>query len=463
MSVDATKLRSLPLTYRRAEVSSIFRFLRAGESCSIVGVSGMAKSNLFRHLLNSEVRKHYLGDDWQSYLFVAVDSNGLVEISECAAYELLFQRLIAELRKTGPAGEIAAKLEALYTQTVCSTEPLVWHKRFAQAASAVLNADHQFYLVILLDQFDEMCKHLNPKFFANLRSIRDENKYRISYVTFTRDKLPDLREAPEFEEFYELFSPNVIGLGPYTHEESLLLLDRVCGRYGESLSRDVCERIIELAGGHPGLLKAAGLAMLHGKTDLPDDTEQALDALLEIEDVKTECSKLWKSIDSDEREALRRIAKRSHAPFRSPDTLGKLRLRKLIVEQKSGFSLLSPILSRYASQQKEGRPSDITVRAGPISIDLAGEVWVDGRQVAPPLSKKEFMLLKYLCMNPGRLITKDEVIAVVYPDEYKTGSLISDEALNRLVQRMKEKIREFSIEREYITTVRGKGYRLDVN
>ena len=74
-----TELRPdyLPLSYRNREVSDIMRAIRAGDSCSIVGVSGMAKSNLFRHLLNLEMRQHYLGDGWQTYIFLDADSHAL--------------------------------------------------------------------------------------------------------------------------------------------------------------------------------------------------------------------------------------------------------------------------------------------------------------------------------------------------------------------------------------------------
>jgi len=62
VNTQAAKLNQLPLTYRQALVEQIARCLRAGDSSSLIGVSGMAKSNLFRHLLSPAVREHYLGN-----------------------------------------------------------------------------------------------------------------------------------------------------------------------------------------------------------------------------------------------------------------------------------------------------------------------------------------------------------------------------------------------------------------
>src|SRR5882724_12278312 len=84
----------LPLSYRKHELTAIFRNLQAGDSCAVVGASGMAKSNLFRHLLNPEIRTHYLGEKWQRCNFVAIDANEAPELNERAISDLIHQRLI---------------------------------------------------------------------------------------------------------------------------------------------------------------------------------------------------------------------------------------------------------------------------------------------------------------------------------------------------------------------------------
>src|SRR5262245_8650122 len=93
-TAQATIPGPLPLTYRQSLMMQIARCLRAGDSCSVIGVSGMAKSNLFRHLLTPDARQRFLGAAWRSYLFLAVDSHSLSEVSEQATYESLLGRLL---------------------------------------------------------------------------------------------------------------------------------------------------------------------------------------------------------------------------------------------------------------------------------------------------------------------------------------------------------------------------------
>jgi hypothetical protein len=49
-------MRRQPLDYRQEEVGRIMHRWNAGESCSLVGVGSVGKSNLMQHLANPEVR-----------------------------------------------------------------------------------------------------------------------------------------------------------------------------------------------------------------------------------------------------------------------------------------------------------------------------------------------------------------------------------------------------------------------
>ena len=80
----------------------------------------------------------------------------------------------------------------------------------------------------------------------------------------------------------------------------------------------------------------------------------------------------------------------------------------------------------------------------------------------PALTKKELQLLEYLCLKPGRLHTKDEIIAAVYPEEYLVGGSPTDDAFNAVVKRLRDRLEQSAKRGNCIVTVRGKGYRLEV-
>jgi len=86
------------------------------------------------------------------------------------------------------------------------------------------------------------------------------------------------------------------------------------------------------------------------------------------------------------------------------------------------------------------------------------QVWVRGRLLTPPLSYVQFALLILLDDQPGRVYSRDEVIAALWPDDSVEG--ISDEAIDALVRRIRLRLRELDPGREYIVTVRGYGFKL---
>ncbi len=87
------------------------------------------------------------------------------------------------------------------------------------------------------------------------------------------------------------------------------------------------------------------------------------------------------------------------------------------------------------------------------------QVWVGGAQIEPPLSLHQFRLLDALWMAGGSVISREEVIESVWPEA--SGEGVSEQAIDALVRRLRERLSESDAEHQYIVTVRGHGFRLD--
>ncbi|MGQ9468190.1 MAG: FHA domain-containing protein [Anaerolineae bacterium] len=95
-----------------------------------------------------------------------------------------------------------------------------------------------------------------------------------------------------------------------------------------------------------------------------------------------------------------------------------------------------------------------------IRVDRAGRrVFVGGREVLPPLSPAQYRLLTTLLDARGQVVSREEVVRAVWPDEDVRG--ISDQAIDALVRRLRERLAELDPHHEYIATVRGHGFRLE--
>ena len=89
----------------------------------------------------------------------------------------------------------------------------------------------------------------------------------------------------------------------------------------------------------------------------------------------------------------------------------------------------------------------------------ARRVWVSGCELRPPLSQAQFRLLQLLYDANGAVRTRDEIVAAVWPDEEEEG--ITEQAIDALVRRLRERLAEVDPEHGYVVTVRGHGFRFE--
>ncbi len=106
----------------------------------------------------------------------------------------------------------------------------------------------------------------------------------------------------------------------------------------------------------------------------------------------------------------------------------------------------------------------------PLTLDGAAEpglrldtatrqVFVRGREINPPLSVAQYRLLELLTRAQGSVVTREEVVRAVWPEAMEEG--VSEQAIDALVRRLRERIAELDPEHQYIVTVRGHGFRLE--
>ena len=99
---------------------------------------------------------------------------------------------------------------------------------------------------------------------------------------------------------------------------------------------------------------------------------------------------------------------------------------------------------------------DIPLVCGDISMQVGQhQVTVRGESVFFPL--KEFELLEYLMQNKGRAMTRHQLIDRIWGSDYVGDT----KTLDVHVKRVRSKIEEDPAHPQYLTTVRGLGYKID--
>jgi hypothetical protein len=86
-------------------------------------------------------------------------------------------------------------------------------------------------------------------------------------------------------------------------------------------------------------------------------------------------------------------------------------------------------------------------------------VWIGNDELLPPLSVSQYQLLELLSDNPGRVVTRAELIQAVWGKEDAVG--VSEQALDALIRRLRDRLSAINPSHQFLITVRGHGLRLD--
>ncbi len=86
-------------------------------------------------------------------------------------------------------------------------------------------------------------------------------------------------------------------------------------------------------------------------------------------------------------------------------------------------------------------------------------VWVGEKEILPPLSVPQFRLLNALDEQAGKVVSRSDLVSIIWGDDKAVG--VSEQALDALVRRLRERLSVYDPNHNYLVTVRGHGIRLD--
>ena len=99
-------------------------------------------------------------------------------------------------------------------------------------------------------------------------------------------------------------------------------------------------------------------------------------------------------------------------------------------------------------------------KGGRLKLDIPGRrVWLGGKEIDPPLSLPQYRLLELLYARNGDVCPREDVVQAVWPDVQSDG--VSEQSIDALVRRLRDRLAEADPVYQYIVTVRGHGFRLD--
>ena len=472
LSLSSTPYPTSKTMFREKDINAIYQCVQSGESAQILGVSGIGKSNLFNHVLEPD----HIADYFQTVdaasrpILVRVNFHYAVDFTPRSIYSLMLEPF--ETLHSEDAGEAA---EALRQQMVAHHndllevgDDLLQVQRIFRRAIRLVMQNRARKLFFLFDQFDTLLKEAPPRFFANLRGLREEFKYRLGFIIFSQRPLSELipDEDPDYDEFIELVSGRTLGLTPHTRPDADEIVKRISGRNNLALDPELHAPFYKLSGGHGGLHRATILAYIEAAAELgtggdqSGETDKILDPnlLISHHNIQNECRKIWNSFSPEEQTWLQTQVKgKSSAAGSTGELVSAVSLLKLKGVLRPDGTLFSPLLARFIHNKKDYTHA--------LEFDSnTKQIWVYGDPLEKELTPTEFKIFELLYDNVGLAVSNEEIIKHVWGDAGEYAYRDGKNNLRTSIYRLRLKIGPSNDRQKFIANATsGSGYILKLD
>jgi len=436
---------------RAQELQYIVDCIQQGHCCSLVGPSNTGKSFLLRSLLAEEIRQRCAREKLKPPVIVFIDCLEAGD-SEHAFYELLLRRTIEELEIAGVPASTVEKLRDIHNKMLGNIADVAIRSLYASSVRQ-LGQETDVPLVLVLDEFYDVFRHLPPWPFRQLRALHDAAETKVCYITSTSHHLDQLRADKDTYEFRELFHLHTLILSPLIQEDARRFVTYLAQKQAVVLSDENVSLMVELSGGHPGILERIYIMLSEPDPDLMNPLSIKIPELIRERPIQKECERLWSELEA-EHEALLTLVERGERALKL-DERQLLKAKGLVVPKKGeALVIFSPVFETFIREELLG---DSQPAVPGLRCDFeTGQIWVDGQEVTLQLSEPQRQLVNFLYQKAGMVCTYDEIAVGVWG----VGEGVSPGAIYELVKRVRQKIEPDWKTPRYIVTVPGKGYRL---
>ncbi len=415
-----------PLSFRSKDSESLGHHLKNRHSVVLVGMKRVGISNFLRFFLFKDgIKKEYINDG-KKHIFISIDLNDLVERELYPFWVLTLKRIEDAVMDSNVSEKTKKYIETLFLDSIQSQDLFLTIDSIRKSMSKLV--EEGVTPTIFFLRFDRMQNVVTPEFFANLQGLIDACHKNLSYV-FTSVRSLEFLSPDVFTRASVSVFARTMYIGPSEEEDSKVIIDETCKKYSLNFSDAVKKQILTIVDGYTQYLQFA-LSYLNEKKS-SKVSAKLVDELFSDERIALQSEELWESLTNDEKDVLFKYAASKNITDEEREKASYLWNTGII----GANGIFSELFLKYLSHKGEN-------------------VKDSSKQ---ELSKKEHLLLKILEENQGALCEREEIIEYVWPEAESYG--VSDWAVDRLVARLRNKLKSMNSEYE-IVTVKTRGYKL---
>lgn len=426
------------------------RWIGAGVNGSVIGLSGVGRSNLLGFLCHRpEVLATYLPNPALPVLLVPVDLNNLPDPTLATFYRVLLRAFYEVLPR------LPLALQPLATQLFldhrATVDPFV-----AQSALRELLFHLQAHgqrVVLVMDRFDAFCRMVTPELGDTLSGLRDSFRDTLSYLVGVRQSLTYLETLDLASDLVRTLTTHTCTLGPLCPADARQLIERRTQVGGAPPEEQEIAEMLALTGGYPTLLKAICEWWL--LTPARPPVEQWLFTLAAAPAIRRRLDDIWSGLTQEEQQALGELALgRDQKPTdklrhqRQSDVRRALMTRGLCRQTDAGWTLFGTLFQTYVEERG-------AMSRGAIWLEEQTQSLYQGSTPLADLSPKEWAVLEFFVKHPRQRHSYTDVIISAWSDEERYHGVTND-ALFQVIRGLRQKIEPYPAAPVYVVNWRGK-------
>lgn len=463
---------------------------RPPQCCAIVGETFIGKSTLLHRLVNPE-NEIATADQktTPSLTFVSLDSRLSLDLGqkEYASVQLwweLYHKTKAKLQPQKQSTLVKPPLNA-------ESQVLIHTASELKYALGELIRDQQDPVVFVLDNFD-IIAHLDTRNSEWLRSLL---LYNCALVVASRHLLyllyqyHDPKAWADPSPLYNLFSdPIYLGLLPEHEVQDFLM--KACLKakeFGSIWTEQDLDFIRNFCGRHPELIRIGcknlfkyRLQSHHSFEANKKGYENTFLRQSIISEANVICGQLWYGLADEELSDIPKqkgssrekdsmqlsphqegIIAIANGKIPSDDILFKLEQRGLIEQTAQGWRVFAEVMRIFISDQETTSTINKQLAAQKLSGTVISPIAVQSEEpemqkMAPSFTYLEGKVYDYLKSHVGLVCDREEIKKAVWDND----NLPSTTALQKLIERIREKIEPEADTSRYLIAIRGQGYML---
>lgn len=422
-----------PKNFREETTRKLGEHLRKRHSVVLIGMRKVGISNFLRFFLNhKDIVKTYIDD--RKHIFIPVDLNDLVEREIYPFWVLTLKRIVDSAEKSQINIRIKKELQDIFLDSVQSQDLFLLIDGVRKALVKIV--DQGFLPTIFFIRFDRIKDAINEDFFPNLEGLKEATNLRLSFVFTAYRTLNEL--VPKLAKHSFSLVADIIYLKPAAKEDLEIIYKSSSKHYHLNLKEDIKKELFILIDGYTQYLFLSLITLSQTEKEF-NKPKDLTDLILNDETIKLQSEELWESLTEAEKEVVNKVINGKKID-KEDFKLGKYLFDTgLIHSRKNAYTIFSLLFTSFVKEKNLQTPENFT------NSDF---------------SKKEYSLFSFLQKNLDKICEREEIIENVWKEEEELG--ISDWAVDRLVARLRNKLKQQNSVYEIIT-IKTRGFKLISN